>query len=136
MSSGRVWSFRLSFSFSFALLLLLPFRDDPLPVEDPGNVIPAPLVTGAKSSLVSVFGSFSEGVRKSILKASFFSRLALGAAVSEASADERAVKTPYQPFASGAYSKGLRTSPNDLSQLPVLRTSPILQERLIKVVHH
>lgn len=50
MSSGRVWSFRRSLSLSFADRLLLPLRDDVFPEDGPGNVMPAPRLTGAKSS--------------------------------------------------------------------------------------
>lgn len=94
MSSGKVWSFRRSLSLSFTVRLLLPLREDVFP-EVPGSVMPAPRVTGAKSSFARALGSFSEGVRKSILNASFFSRLALGAdsVVSAAEAQSAPIRT-------------------------------------------
>jgi len=85
MSSGRVCS--SSFSFSFVFLFFPPFRVVlDFPNEDFGNVRIAPRVTGAKSSFAIVFTSLLDGVRKSILKASFRSRLGLAAFRSVASA--------------------------------------------------
>jgi hypothetical protein len=74
MSSGRV----LSCCFPFGLPFF-PF--ELLPQVFLGSVIPTPRVTGAKSSFAVSFKSFSAGDKKSILNASFFSRLGLEAAV-------------------------------------------------------
>ncbi len=73
MSSGSVCSGR----FSFSLPLRPPFFDPDF--EKYGRVILAPLVTGANISLAISFCDLVEGVRKSILKGSFFSRFAFGA---------------------------------------------------------
>ena len=73
MSSGRVWS--LCFSLALLFLPLELFPDEYF-----GRVIPAPRVTGAKRSFAISFRSFSAGDTKSILNASFFSRLGLEAA--------------------------------------------------------
>lgn len=59
-----------------AFLPLEPFREVCF-----ARVIPAPRVTGAKSSFTVSFRSFSAGDIKSILNACFFSRLGLEAAV-------------------------------------------------------
>src|SRR6266404_5870316 len=72
MSSGRVWSLCFSLALTF-----LPF--EPFPSACFGRVIPAPRVTGAKSSLAVSFNSFSAGDKKPILNASFFSRFGLEA---------------------------------------------------------
>jgi hypothetical protein len=77
MSSGNVWSCCFPLT-----LLFLPL--EPLPDVYFGRVIPAPRVTGAKSSFAVSFRSFSAGDEKSILNASFFSRLGLEAAVASA----------------------------------------------------
>jgi hypothetical protein len=74
MSSGRVCSLCFSLALPF-----LPF--EPFPEVYFGRLIPAPRVTGAKSSLAVSFRSFSAGDKKSILNASFFSRLGLEAAL-------------------------------------------------------
>jgi hypothetical protein len=59
-------------------LPFLPFLA--LPEEYLGRVKLAPRVAGAKSSFAVSLRSFSAGDKKSILKASFFSRLGLEAA--------------------------------------------------------
>ena len=74
MSSGSVWS--CCFPLTLPLLAL-----EPLPEVCFGRVIPAPRVTGAKRSLMVSFRSFSAEDEKSILNASFFSRLGFEAAV-------------------------------------------------------
>jgi hypothetical protein len=76
--------------------LTLPFLPlaPPFPEEYFGRVIPAPRVTGANSSFAVSFRSFS-GDEKSILNASFFSRLGLeeAAAASVMSAKQIAVES-------------------------------------------
>src|ERR1700678_2078697 len=55
---NSLWSSRFSFVF-------LPFLFAAV-VPNPGRLIPAPFVTGAKSSLVSSLRSLSQGQRKAL----------------------------------------------------------------------
>ena len=83
MSSGSV----CSCCFPLTTLPFLPL--ELFPVVYFGRIIPAPRVTGAKRSAAVSFRSFSAGDEKSILNASFFSRLGLEAAVASAAASAK-----------------------------------------------
>jgi hypothetical protein len=106
MSSGSVCS--------CCFPLTLPFLPlEPLPEVYFGRVIPAPRVTGAKSSLPVSFRSFFAGDKKSILNASFFSRLGLEAAVASAmSAKQKSAMASKMDTEIG---KGIRTFPYGLA---------------------
>lgn len=71
MSSGSVCSILFAVSFAFLPLAFLLLADLD---AAPGRLILPPFVTGAKISFEISFCDFSDGVKKSILNASFFSR--------------------------------------------------------------
>jgi hypothetical protein len=125
MSSGRRWR---SLSRAAAAALPFPLRD----LEVPGRLMPAPRLTGAKSSVVTSLKSFSAGVRKSILNASFFSRRAFGAASVPTSAKTILISVPKDR----RRLKKKHTFAHNSPQFPVLRAGPVLQEGLVEVVEH
>ena len=107
MSSGSVCSCCFPLALRF-----LPL--EPLPEVYFARVIPAPRVTGAKSSFAVSFRSFSAGDRKSILNASFFSRLGLEAAVASVAASAKQ-KIAVVSKMDTEIEKGIRTSSYSLA---------------------